>query len=255
MARRPGRPDGRTVLLGLGGGRTEPVSPNWIDFERFSGMRIPWRLLRLPVLSPLGTARLAAVAALLLTSCTGATSSAPASAPAGPPASGPIAARAAAPVGAPAAERPAWQTLPLVDARTGQSFTLADFAGKAVYVEPMATWCTNCRQQMGIIRDQLRSQLDPERAALIGLSVETELAPETLARYVDAQGFDWTFAVMTPELLQQLASTFGRTIANPPAIPHFIIGPDGTTGDLRTGLHAADKLFGELTAAGSVARP
>ena len=34
-----------------------------------------------------------------------------------------------------------------MDARTGQTFTLADLQGKTVYVEPMATWCTNCRQQ------------------------------------------------------------------------------------------------------------
>jgi cytochrome oxidase Cu insertion factor (SCO1/SenC/PrrC family) len=153
-----------------------------------------------------------------------------------------------------AGERPAWHALPIVDARTGQTFTLADLQGKTVYVEPMATWCTNCRQQMGIIRDQLRSQLDPERVVLLGLSVETDLAPETLATYVNAQGFDWTFAVMTPELLQELATRFGRTVTNPPAIPHFVISPDGTTSDLSTGLHTADRLLEELTAAGGMSQ-
>ncbi|HEX2907728.1 MAG TPA: hypothetical protein VHO69_12745 [Phototrophicaceae bacterium] len=38
--------------------------------------------------------------------------------------------------------RPAWQTLPLVNARTGETFTFADLAGKVIFVEPMATWCT-----------------------------------------------------------------------------------------------------------------
>ena len=61
-----------------------------------------------------------------------------------------------------AAERASWQQLPLVDARTGESFTLADFAGKTVYVEPMATWCTNCRQQLRTVRD-IYTQLDAER--------------------------------------------------------------------------------------------
>ena len=37
---------------------------------------------------------------------------------------------------------PAWQTSILSDARTGQSFTLADFTGKTVFVDPMATWCS-----------------------------------------------------------------------------------------------------------------
>lgn len=161
------------------------------------------------------------------------------------------------PVAAQAAqtERPAWHTLPLVDAATGQTFTLADFAGKTVYVEPMATWCTNCRQQMSVIRDELRAQLDPEQVVFVGLSVETTLPTEDLAAYTATHGFDWTFAVVTPEMLQELATTFGRTVTNPPAVPHFVIGPDGTTSGLSTGFHSADQLFAELSAAGSMAQP
>src|SRR5689334_14222167 len=64
-------------------------------------------------------------------------------------------------------ERPAWLSLPLANARTGEAFTLADLGGKTVYVEPMATWCTNCRQQMGTIRDQLVGRLDPARTVLV----------------------------------------------------------------------------------------
>jgi cytochrome oxidase Cu insertion factor (SCO1/SenC/PrrC family) len=187
-------------------------------------MRLHWRLFGL---SPL-VAALFVVAAPLLT----------------PPAQA-----------APAAERPSWHALPLTDARTGQTFTLADFAGKTVYVEPMATWCTNCRQQLGVIRDEVRAQVDPERVVFVGLSVETNLAPETLAGYASTHGFDWTFAVMTPELLQELATTFGRTVTNPPAVPHFVIGPDGTTGDLSTGHKSADQLLAILGMAGAAAQP
>src|SRR3712207_5692614 len=133
--------------------------------------------------------------------------------------------------------------------------TLADFAGKAVYVEPMATWCTNCRNQMSVIRDQVRTQVDPEQVVFVGLSVETNLASETLAGYTSTHGFDWTFAVMTPELLQELASTFGRTVTNPPAVPHFVIGPDGTTSDLGTGYHSADQVLQRLASVGAGAQP
>jgi cytochrome oxidase Cu insertion factor (SCO1/SenC/PrrC family) len=172
-----------------------------------------------------------------------------------PPTTSTITAQTTAPAAARVAERPSWHSLPLTDARTGQTFTLADFDGKTVYVEPMATWCTNCRQQMSVIRDQLRAQVDPERVVFVGLSVETTLASETLASYAVTHGFDWTFAVMTPELLQELASTFGRTVTNPPAVPHFVIGPDGTTGDLSTGHHSADRLLERLAAAGGTAQP
>lgn len=148
-----------------------------------------------------------------------------------------------------AAERPSWHHLPLTDARTGQVFTLADFAGKTVFVEPMATWCTNCRRQLSILRDELRPQLDPERHILLALSVETSLIGAALASYADSHGFGWTFAVATPELLQELAATFGRTVANPPATPHFVIGPSGATSDLATGIHAADAILAQLLAA------
>jgi cytochrome oxidase Cu insertion factor (SCO1/SenC/PrrC family) len=153
----------------------------------------------------------------------------------------------AAPVQQPAAERASWQMLPLTDARTGQPFTLADFAGKTVYVEPMATWCTNCRQQLNVIRDQVRGQVDPEQVVFVSLSVETTLTPETLATYTTTHGYDWTFAVMSQELLQELAAQYGRTVTNPPAVPHFLIMPDGSTTDLSTGHHSAEKLLEKLS--------
>lgn len=149
-----------------------------------------------------------------------------------------------------AAPMMSWQSLPLTDARTGATFTLADFAGKTVYVEPMATWCTNCRNQMNVIRDQVRAQVDPEQVVFVSLSVETTLAPETLAAYTATHGYDWTFAVMSQELLQELATQYGRTVTNPPAVPHFLILPDGSTSGLSTGHHSAEKLLEKLTMGG-----
>jgi thiol-disulfide isomerase/thioredoxin len=146
-----------------------------------------------------------------------------------------------------AAERPSWHQLTLTNARTGEPFTLADFAGKTVYVEPMATWCTNCREQLGIVRD-VQAKLDPDRYVFVGLSVETDLPRETLASYADERGWPWLFAVMSPEMLQELTGTFGLTIGNPPTTPHFVIGPDGTTSALSTGIHPADDLLRDLAA-------
>lgn len=72
---------------------------------------------------------------------------APAPAPTAPPPTAtllPPTAGAAAPTALAAttavAMRPAWQTALLRDARTGETFTLADFAGRTVYVHPMAKW-------------------------------------------------------------------------------------------------------------------
>lgn len=140
---------------------------------------------------------------------------------------------------------PAWQTIALTDVTTGESFTIADFAGKTVYVEPMATWCTNCRRQLGHVQEA-RAQLNDENVVFIGISVETNIDDATLAQYTEDTGYDWTFAVATPEMLQSLAEQFGQTITNPPSTPHFIIYPDGTTTDLATGFETADELIPQL---------
>lgn len=145
----------------------------------------------------------------------------------------------------PTADLPAWQALPLVNARTGESFTLADFAGKTVFVEPMATWCTNCRQQMFNIQ-AARPSLNDD-VVFIGLSVETNISDADLATYADGFGFDWLFAVMTPEMLQALNNTFGRTIANPPSTPHFIINPDNTHTELITGTESPDEIISSVS--------
>lgn len=131
-----------------------------------------------------------------------------------------------------------WQTLPLTDARTGETFTLGSLEGY-VYVEPMATWCSNCRQQLGNVRDAA-AQL--QAVTFVALSVETTLAGDDLARYADEQGFDFKFAVMTPEVLRALVAGFSRTIAVPPSTPHFIIYPDGSSSALMTGFSSPDAI-------------
>lgn len=153
-----------------------------------------------------------------------------------------------APTAAPVSEKalPAWQTVALTDARTGETFSLADFAGKTVYVEPMATWCSNCKQQLNNVK-QAKAALGDD-VVFVGLSVETNIAAADLASYADANGFDWRFAVLTPESLGQLVDAFGRTIANPPSTPHFVIAPDGTVTGLDTGFVSADDLVTKLGA-------
>jgi thiol-disulfide isomerase/thioredoxin len=145
-------------------------------------------------------------------------------------------------------DAPAWQQLALTNVRTGESFTLADFAGKTVFVEPMATWCTNCRRQLGNVK-AAKAELAADDVVFIGLSVETTIADATLASYADGAGFDWLWAVVTPEMLQALAGEFGQTIANPPATPHFIIRPDGSTTDLITGIEPAEQIVAQIEAA------
>ncbi|WP_420642845.1 SCO family protein [Candidatus Leptofilum sp.] len=144
---------------------------------------------------------------------------------------------------------PLWMTTTLTDVRTGDTFTFADFAGKTVFVEPMATWCTNCRRQLGNVSAARAALGDTEDVIFVSLSVETRLSNENLASYTDETDFHWAFAVLTPEALVSLADTFGQTVTNPPSTPSFIIRPDGTTTDLETGFEEPDQLLQRIEAA------
>lgn len=143
--------------------------------------------------------------------------------------------------------RPAWQTISLVNAQTGESFTLADFAGKTIYIEPMATWCGNCRQQLGNVQ-AAKDQLNRDDIVFVGLSVETTISKEELAEYAQSQGFNFVWAVLTPESLQAFVAQFGQTFANPPSTPHVIIQSDGSFGELKTGIESAEQLIQQLNA-------
>lgn len=142
-----------------------------------------------------------------------------------------------------------WTHIPLTNAVTGETFTLADFAGKAVFVHPMATWCTNCRASQRNIRDNVIEDIDPSQIAFVSLSVETNIGASDLSNYAAENEFGWTFAVLTPEALSALVQQFGPSISNPPVQPHFIISPDGTATNLMTGSDSARTIIDNLNAA------
>lgn len=147
-----------------------------------------------------------------------------------------------------AQDRPAWQSTELTNAATGEVFTFADLEGKIVFVEPMATWCSNCRSQLKNVKEA--SEQFSEDVVVIALSVEGNLAPDKLAAYAEREEFPFTFVVASTELLQGLVDEFGRSVANPPATPHFIINADGSVSDLTTGRESAEQILEQIAAAG-----
>ncbi|MBI1259191.1 MAG: hypothetical protein GC204_17105 [Chloroflexi bacterium] len=146
------------------------------------------------------------------------------------------------------ADRPTWMSTVLTNAETGATFTLADFPEKTVYVEMMATWCTNCRQQQGFVRDIL-PKMNADQYVFISLSVEPKDTTEGLKQYRVQYNYPWTFAVVPPDMLAQLVEQFGQSVTNPTATPHLVIAPSGSVSQLSTGIHSADQLTAELTAA------
>jgi peroxiredoxin len=137
---------------------------------------------------------------------------------------------------------PTLLSLTLTNARTGETFSLADFAEKVVYVEPMATWCTNCRHQLGRVRDAY-TQLDASQYVFVSISVETNISSDDLATYADNQDFPWIFAVASPDMLTTLSEQYGETVLVPPSTPHFIINTEGRLSGLYTGFHEAPDIM------------
>jgi thiol-disulfide isomerase/thioredoxin len=146
---------------------------------------------------------------------------------------------------------PAWLTTELTDACSGETFTLADFAGKTLFVEAMATWCPTCHGQLTWVKEAATQIPEEERGdiVLVALSSEVDLPGETLAAYAEDNGFPFIFAVMPAEMLQAMADDLGQEIAVPPATPHLIVAADGTIGELHTGSASPEDLLALLAEA------
>lgn len=192
------------------------------------------------LMRPLKRTLMLAMVMLIVTACA-ANSPAPASDLVNPEVSQPTAASAD------------WRTTPVRDVRTGETFTFADFAGRTVFVHPMATWCINCRLSQRNLRENviptLAAQGQAENVVFVSFTVETALDDETLRVYTDEQGFDWRFFVASPELMSALVAQFGVTIGVPPSQPHFIIRPDGTTTALLLGNPPPEQTVTEILSA------
>jgi thiol-disulfide isomerase/thioredoxin len=125
-----------------------------------------------------------------------------------------------------------YQKLSIKDV-TGKAFALTDFHDKEVYVENFATWCPNCKKQLGNVQKAAAANPD---AIFIAYSVETDLSADKVAAYAKDNGFtNVRFAVMTPEMLAAVSSSLGKDAINPPSTPHYVIGKSGKPGALKTG--------------------
>lgn len=147
----------------------------------------------------------------------------------------------------PPVELAVWQTTAMTDVN-GESFTVADFIGRPVLVETFATWCKNCREQLGATQAAAAELGDD--AVVLALSVETDLSSGDVADYAADNGFsDIRFAVMTPEALAAFVDAFGNTVANPPSTPKIVVDSMGQAGEVSTGGESTDSLVQQLRGA------
>jgi thiol-disulfide isomerase/thioredoxin len=120
-----------------------------------------------------------------------------------------------------------WGAATLTDVSTRQPFRIADLAGRTVFVEMMAIWCSNCRAQQARFQEAL-AQVDPTLVAYVVLTVDPGETADALARYRAQQGFTGIYAVAGREVSTALVEEFGPNAINPPSVPIVIVRPDGS---------------------------
>jgi hypothetical protein len=133
----------------------------------------------------------------------------------------------------------------LTDVRSGEQFTLANLTSEGpILMEPMAVWCTNCRAQM----HEVTRAHDDAHFVSVSLDVDLSETAQDLAAYADREGWDWRFAMASPDLYRLLQDRFGDAATYPPATPLIVIERDGSVRalDFGVGTRSPEQLLAEL---------
>ena len=151
----------------------------------------------------------------------------------------PAASQEVNPAAAALASKP-WANAPLTDVETGETFTIAELAGKPLFIENMAIWCSNCRAQQGRFTRGLRPDGPGHRRVRRALVDPSETA-EDLARYKAKQGFTGRYALAGKELAKALDAEFGPNAINPPSVPVIFVSPSGEV-EFSTGQESVEQI-------------
>jgi thiol-disulfide isomerase/thioredoxin len=142
----------------------------------------------------------------------------------------------------PASTAPEWFTLEMTDVRTGESFSVDDFAGKVVLIETMAQWCPTCLKQEDEVRTLHELLGEPEDLVSISLDVDLNEDEASLKEYAETWGYDWRFAVSPLLVSRALGNLYSAQYLNPPLAPMLVIGRDGNAIQLPYGVKSAETL-------------
>jgi cytochrome oxidase Cu insertion factor (SCO1/SenC/PrrC family) len=138
---------------------------------------------------------------------------------------------------------PEWFGYELVDVKTGDTFTMNDYAGKVVLLETMAIWCPNCIFQGAEIRKL--HELLGNSGDLISISLDVDVNEDaaSLKEYTEEFGFDWHFAISPTPVNRALGNLYTAQYLNPPLSPMLVIDRDGEVHHLPYGKKDAQDLL------------
>jgi len=137
---------------------------------------------------------------------------------------------------------PAWYAAEMTHAVSGEAFKIDDFKGQVVLVETFAQWCSTClRQQQEIVK--LHEMMGkPEDLVTVTIDIDPNEDAAMLKTYLEKHGFDWHYAVASPETAREIGSLYGDQFLNPPSAPMLIIGRNGEAHPLPFGVKSAEDL-------------
>jgi len=136
---------------------------------------------------------------------------------------------------------PAWANVELVDAVSGETFRIADFAGQPILIESFAVWCSICLRQQ---REMQRlSELEGGSVIHISLDTDPNEDLDKVRAHALRHGFTWLYAVSPIEMTEALIADFGLTVVNAPRAPVLFIDSKGTAELLPNGVKTAEELI------------
>ena len=123
--------------------------------------------------------------------------------------------------------------MPALTTLEGKTVSAQQLQGKYLIVQIWASWCPYCHKQ-NMNLQKLAQQLAPDKALIIGLSVDREVSQAQ--KYSEQHALRFTVAMMTPEL----AAAFGKRRGIPEL---YVIDPSGRVVQKDFGLMVDADLF------------
>jgi hypothetical protein len=115
--------------------------------------------------------------------------------------------------------------------------------GKVILVEAMAVWCSNCLKQQGQVKTLHEILGQRDDFVSIGLDIDPNEDVARLKGFVEAQGFDWLYAVSPADVSREISSLYGDQFLNPPSTPIVVIDRRGVAHPTPFGIKSADDLL------------
>jgi peroxiredoxin len=138
--------------------------------------------------------------------------------------------------------RPAPELVGTTDGRTieltdldGERVRLADYRGRAVWLNFWASWCPPCQEETPVLRS-IDERFRDDGLAVIGVSVQ-ETTPEDVRRYVDTYELRYTIGFDATSAIFDTYRVFGLPT-------QFFIDRDGVVRDIIFGPLTEDQVEG-----------